>query len=139
MCAFSQTQLQQQSLLYPVAVTGVLAQYSTATPRAATYQIMPRTAGDLSFAAGLQLAWSVSPVIINENGSGFDSSVTYLTVSRVGSSAGAAAVQLSINPAGRMLNGGSALPQTINFVAGETSKVLALTPVDDSVYTGIRW
>jgi hypothetical protein len=35
-----------------------------------------------------------------------------------------------------MLNNGSALPQTINFAAGETSKVLALTPVDDSVYTG---
>jgi hypothetical protein len=35
-----------------------------------------------------------------------------------------------------MLNNGSALPQTINFAAGEISKVLALTPVDDSVYTG---
>jgi hypothetical protein len=35
-----------------------------------------------------------------------------------------------------MLNAGSALPQTINFAAGEVSKVLSLTPVDDSVYTG---
>jgi hypothetical protein len=121
---------------YPVSVTGILAQYSSATPRAATYQIMPRTAEDLSFAPGLKLAWSVSPVLINENGNGFDSSITYLTVSRVGSSTGGAAVDISISPVGRMLNNGSALPQTINFAAGETSKVLALTPVDDSVYTG---
>jgi hypothetical protein len=35
-----------------------------------------------------------------------------------------------------MLNNGSALPQTINFAAGEVSKVLSLTPVDNSVYTG---
>jgi hypothetical protein len=35
-----------------------------------------------------------------------------------------------------MLNVGSALPQTINFAAGETSKQLVLTPVNDSVYTG---
>jgi hypothetical protein len=35
-----------------------------------------------------------------------------------------------------MLNNGSALPQTINFADGEISKVLSLTPVDDSVYTG---
>jgi hypothetical protein len=121
---------------YPVSVTGILAQFSSATPRAATYQIMPRTAEDLSFAPGLKLAWSVSPVLINENGNGFDSSITYLTVSRVGSSTGTAAVDISISPAGRMLNNGSVLPQTINFAAGETSKVLALTPVDDSVYTG---
>jgi hypothetical protein len=116
---------------YPVGVTGILAQFKTA------YQIMPRTAADLSFAPGLKLTWSVvSPVIINENGSGLDTDVTYLTVSRVGSSTGAAAVELSISPAGRMLNAGSALPQTINFAAGETSKVLTLTPVNDSVYTG---
>jgi hypothetical protein len=121
---------------YPVSVTGILAQFSSVTPRAATYQIMPRTAEDLSFAPGLKLAWSVSPVLINENGNGFDSSITYLTVSRVGSSTGGAAVDISISPVGRMLNNGSALPQTINFAAGETSKVLALTPVDDSVYTG---
>jgi hypothetical protein len=121
---------------YPVSVTGILAQFSSVTPRAATYQIMPRTAEDLSFAPGLKLAWSVSPVLINENGNGFDSSITFLTVSRVGSSAGTAVVDISISPTGRMLNNGSALPQTINFAAGETSKVLALTPVDDSVYTG---
>jgi hypothetical protein len=35
-----------------------------------------------------------------------------------------------------MLNVGLALPQTINFAAGEISKVLTLTPVNDSVYTG---
>jgi hypothetical protein len=121
---------------YPVTITGILAQFSSATPRAATYQIMPRTAEDLSFAPGLKLTWSVSPVVMLENGSGFDPSVTYLTLSRVGSSTGAAAVELSISPAGRMLNSGSALPQTVNFADGESSKVLALTPVDDSVYTG---
>ena len=120
---------------YPVSVTGILAQFSSATPRAATYQIMPRTAEDLSFAPGLKLAWS-TPAVILENGAGFDPSITFLTVSRVGSSAGTASVQLSVNPAGRMLNAGSALPQTINFAAGEVSKVLSLTPVDDSVYTG---
>jgi len=121
---------------YPVSVTGILAQYSSVTPRAATYQIMPRTAADLSFAPGLKLAWSVSPVVINENGNGFDPSVTYLTLSRVGSSTGTAEVQLSISPAGRMLNSGSALPQTISFADGETSKQLVLTPVNDTVFTG---
>jgi hypothetical protein len=115
---------------YPVGVTGILAQFKTA------YQIMPRTAADLSFAPGLKLTWSVSPVMINENGSGLNTDVTYLTLSRVGSSTGAAAVELSISPAGRMLNAGLALPQTINFAAGDTSKVLTLTPVNDSVYTG---
>jgi len=120
---------------YPVSVTGILAQFSSATPRAATYQIMPRTAGDLSFAPGLKLAWS-TPAVILENGAGFDPSITFLTVSRVGSSTGAAAVDISISPAGRMFNNGSALPQTISFAAGEISKVLSLTPVDDSVYTG---
>jgi len=120
---------------YPVSVTGILAQFSSATPRAATYQIMPRTAGDLSFAPGLKLAWS-TPAVILENGAGFDPSITFLTVSRVGNSTGAAAVDISISPAGRMFNNGSALPQTISFAAGETSKVLSLTPVDDSVYTG---
>ena len=114
---------------YPVGVTGILAQFKTA------YQIMPRTAADLSFAPGLKLAWSVPPVIL-ENGAGFDPSITFLTVSRVGSSAGTAVVDISISPTGRMLNNGSALPQTINFAAGEVSKVLSLTPVDDSVYTG---
>jgi len=121
---------------YPVTITGILAQFSSATPRAATYQIMPRTAGDLSFAPGLKLVWSVAPAVILENGAGFDPSIIFLTVSRVGSSAGTAAVELSISPAGRMINNGSALPQTINFAAGETSKVLSLTPVDDSAYTG---
>ena len=121
---------------YPVTITGILAQFSSATPRAATYQIMPRAAGDLSFAPGLKLVWSVAPAVILENGAGFDPSIIFLTVSRVGSSAGTAAVELSISPAGRMINNGSALPQTINFAAGETSKVLSLTPVDDSVYTG---
>ena len=121
---------------YPVAITGILAQFSSATPRAATYQIMPRTAGDLSFAPGLKLAWSVSPVVILENGDGFAPSIIFLTVSRIGSSAGTTAVDISISPTGRMLNNGSALPQTINFAAGETSKVLSLTPVDDLVYTG---
>jgi len=121
---------------YPVTITGILAQFSSTTPKALTYQIMPRTAADLSFAPGLKLTWSVSPVVINETGSGLETDVTYLTVSRVGSSTGAAAVELSISPAGRMLNAGLALPQTINFAAGETSKVLTLTPVNDSVYTG---
>jgi hypothetical protein len=121
---------------YPATITGILGQYDTSLPRNSGYQIMPRTLADLSFAPGLKLAWSVSPVLINENGNGFDSSITYLTVSRVGSSTGGAAVDISISPVGRMLNNGSALPQTINFAAGETSKVLALTPVDDSVYTG---
>ncbi|NCZ52809.1 MAG: hypothetical protein EBY81_02770, partial [Verrucomicrobia bacterium] len=121
---------------YPVTITGILAQFSSATPRALTYQIMPRTPADLSFAPGLKLTWSVSPVIINENGTGLDTDVTYLTLSRVGSSTEAAAVELSISPTGRMLNAGSALPQTINFAAGETSKQLVLTPVNDAVYTG---
>jgi hypothetical protein len=121
---------------YPVTITGILAQFSSATPKALTYQIMPRTAEDLSFAPGLKLTWSESPVVILESGAGFDPSIVFLKVSRVGSSTGAAAVELSISPAGRMLNAGSALPQTINFAAGETSKDLALTPVDDSVYTG---
>jgi len=120
---------------YPVTITGILGQYDASLPRNSGYQIMPRTMEDLSFAPGLKLAWS-TPAVILENGAGFDPSVTYLTLSRVGSSAGTAAVQLSISPAGRMLNGGSALPQTINFAAGEVSKVLSLTPVDDSVYTG---
>jgi len=122
--------------VYPVTITGILAQFSSATPRAATYQIMPRTAEDLSFAPGLKLVWSVASPVILENGAGFDPSIIFLTVSRVGSSAGTAAVDISISPTGRMLNNGSALPQTINFAAGETSKVLSLTPVDDSVYTG---
>ena len=122
--------------VYPVTITGILAQFSSATPRALTYQIMPRTGSDLSFVPGLKLAWSVAPAVILENGAGFDPSSIFLTVSRVGSSAGTAAVELSISPAGRMINDGSALPQTINFAAGETSKVLSLTPVDDSVYTG---
>ena len=122
--------------VYPVTITGILAQFSSATPRALTYQIMPRTAGDLSFAPGLKLTWSVPSVFIDENDLSFNTDVTYLTLSRVGSSTGAAAVELSISPAGRMLNAGSALPQTINFAAGETSKVLTLTPVNDSVYTG---
>jgi len=121
---------------YPVSITGILAQFSSATPRAATYQIMPRTAEDLSFAPGLKLTWSVSPVVMLENGSGFDPSVTYLTLSRVGSSTGAVAVPLSAVPYGRIVNNGLALPQTVNFADGESSKVLALTPVDDSVYTG---
>ncbi|NBS85055.1 MAG: hypothetical protein EBS59_10280, partial [Verrucomicrobia bacterium] len=121
---------------YPVTITGILAQFSSATPRAATYQIMPRTAEDLSFAPGLKLSWSVTPVVILENGSGFDPSVTYLTLSRVGSSTGAVAVPLSAVPYGRIVNNGLALPQTVNFADGESSKVLALTPVDDSVYTG---
>ncbi|NCA17326.1 MAG: hypothetical protein EBS90_09835 [Betaproteobacteria bacterium] len=123
---------------YPVTVTGVLGQYTSAVPRSAGYQLMPRTMDDLSFAPGLRLAWSVSPVVILENGAGFDTSITYLTLSRVGSSTGTAEVQLSISPAGQMLNGGQALPQTITFADGEASKVLALTPVDDSVYTGDR-
>jgi Domain of unknown function (DUF5011) len=121
---------------YPVTITGILAQFSSATPRALTYQIMPRTAADLSFAPGLKLAWSVSPVIIDENDPNLDTDTTYLTLSRVGSSTGAAAVELSISPAGRMLNAGLALPQTVNFAAGETSKKLVLTPVNDTVYTG---
>jgi len=97
---------------------------------------MPRTPEDLSFVPQLKLAWSVSPVVILENGDGFAPSIIFLTVSRIGSSAGTTAVDISISPTGRMLNNGSALPQTINFAAGETSKVLSLTPVDDLVYTG---
>ena len=122
--------------VYPVTVTGVLGQYDTTNPRNSGYQIMPRTAGDLSFAPGLKLVWSVAPAVILENGAGFDPSIIFLTVSRVGSSAGTAAVDVSISPTGRMLNNGSALPQTINFADGEISKVLSLTPVDDSVYMG---
>jgi hypothetical protein len=120
---------------YPATITGILGQYDTSLPRTSGYQIMPRTPEDLSFVPQLKFAWSVPPVIL-ENGAGFDPSITFLTVSRVGSSAGTAAVELSISPAGRMINNGSALPQTINFAAGEISKVLSLTPVDDSVYTG---
>jgi len=121
---------------YPVTITGILAQFSSATPKALTYQIMPRTPADLSFAPGLKLTWSVSSVFIDEFETNLNTDVTYLTLSRVGSSTGAAAVELSISPAGRMLNAGLALPQTINFAAGETSKKLVLTPVNDTVYTG---
>ena len=121
---------------YPVTITGILAQFSSATPKALTYQMMPRTPADLSFAPGLKLTWSVSSVFIDEFETNLNTDVTYLTVSRVGSSTGAAAVELSISPAGRMLNAGLALPQTINFAAGETSKKLVLTPVNDTVYTG---
>jgi hypothetical protein len=121
---------------YPATITGILGQYDISGARSSGYQIMPRTPEDLSFVPQLKLAWSVSPVVMLENGEGFDPSIIFLTVSRVGSSSGTAAVELSISPAGRMLNAGSALPQTINFADGETSKVLSLTPVDDSVYRG---
>jgi len=121
---------------YPVTITGILGQYDTSLPRTSGYQIMPRTPEDLSFVPQLKFAWSVPSVVILENGAGFNPSITFLTVSRVGSSVGTAAVELSISPAGRMINNGSALPQTINFADGEISKVLSLTPVDDSVYTG---
>jgi hypothetical protein len=120
---------------YPATITGILGQYDTSLPRTSGYQIMPRTPDDLSFVPQLKFVWSVPPVIL-ENGAGFDPSITFLTVSRVGSSAGTAVVDISISPTGRMLNNGSALPQTINFADGEISKVLSLTPVDDSVYTG---
>ena len=121
---------------YPATITGILGQYDTSLPRSSGYQIMPRTPEDLSFVPQLKFAWSVPSVVILENGDGFDPSIIFLTVSRIGSSAGTTAVDISISPTGRMLNNGSALPQTINFAAGETSKVLSLTPVDDSVYTG---
>jgi len=121
---------------YPATITGILGQYDISGARSSGYQIMPRTPEDLSFVPQLKLAWSVSPVVMLENGEGFAPSIIFLTVSRIGSSAGTTAVDISISPTGRMLNNGSALPQTINFAAGETSKVLSLTPVDDLVYTG---
>lgn len=120
---------------YPVTVTGILGQIDGSVPHDTGYNVMPRTMADLSFDPTLRLSW-IAPAPINENSSGFDPLTTYVILSRIGSSSGVATVNLSISPAGRMLNSGLPLPQTITFADGETSKQLALTPVDDSIYTG---
>ncbi len=121
---------------YPVTVTGVLGQFDTANPRDTGYQLMPRTMADLSFPPTLRLAWT-GPTMINEDGSGYDPTLGFLTLTRLGTdTSGTLEVTLDVTPAGRVALGGSVLPQTVNFAAGEATKTLEVAPVNDSVYTG---
>jgi len=75
--------------------------------------------------------------MINEDGSGYDPTLGFLTLTRLGTdTSGTLEVTLDVTPAGRVALGGSVLPQTVNFAAGEATKTLEVAPVNDSVYTG---
>jgi hypothetical protein len=121
---------------YPVTVTGVLGQFDTANPRDTGYQLMPRTMADLSFPPSLRLAWS-GPNVINEDGNGYDPTLGFLTLTRLGADTSVAlSVSLSGSPTGRLALGAAVLPQTVTFASGEATKTLEISPVNDSVPTG---
>lgn len=119
---------------FPVTVTGVLGQYDTSNPRDTGYQIMPRRMSDMTFPPTLRLTWSINSATIDirEDGAGFDPSVTYLTLERIGNSVGAVQVELAATPSGRISNNGQPLPQFVSLADGEASKVLAIAPINNS-------
>ena len=119
---------------FPVTVTGILGQFDTSNPRDTGYQIMPRRMSDLSFPPTLRLTWSVNSATIDvrEDGVGFDPSVTYLTLERIGNSSGAVDAELTASPSGRVSNNGLALPQTVSLADGEASKILGIAPINNS-------
>lgn len=119
---------------FPVTVTGILGQYDTANPRDTGYQIMPRRMSDLNFPPTLRLTWSINSTTIDvrEDGVGFDPSVTYLTLERIGNTSGAIGVELTASPSGRISNNGLALPQTVSLADGEASKILGIAPINNS-------
>jgi hypothetical protein len=119
---------------FPVTVTGILSQFDTSNPRDTGYQIMPRRMSDMTFPPTLRLTWSINSATIDirEDGAGFDPSVTYLTLERIGNSVGAVQVELTATPSGRISNNGQPLPQVISLADGEVSKILGITPVNNS-------
>ena len=116
---------------YPVTITGILQQNSSATPRALTYQIMPRTAGDLSFAPGLRLSFaegylyeSTTPPLGGTPVSGV------LTVSRTGGdTSGALVVALSASPTGLLQ-----FPASVTILAGQESASVTVEAIDNSAF-----
>jgi hypothetical protein len=119
---------------FPVTVVGILGQFDTSNPRDTGYQIMPRRMADLSFPPTLRLTWSINSATIDvrEDGSGFDPSVTFLTLERIGNTSGAVDVALTASPSGRISNNGQVLPQTISLADGEASRVLGIAPINNS-------
>jgi hypothetical protein len=115
---------------YPVTITGILAQFSSATPRALTYQIMPRTAADLIFAPALTI--SSSQAVYLESDGPFAGT---LTIGRRGSAVGTLSVTISASVIGRVTIQDSADLVTIEFADGEVSKTVDLGIVDDSIFS----
>ena len=115
--------------VYPVTITGILQQNSSATPRALTYQIMPRTAGDLSFAPGLRLSFAVGALYESTNGGTIPMSGA-LTVSRTGAdTSGALVVALSASPTGLLQ-----FPASVTIPAGQESASVTVGAIDNSAF-----
>ena len=116
---------------YPVTITGILQQNSSATPRALTYQIMPRTAEDLSFAPGLRLTFAEAALYESTNpplGGAIVSGA--LTVSRTGADTSAAlVVALSASPTGLLQ-----FPASVTIPAGQESAIVTVEAIDNSAF-----
>ena len=116
---------------YPVTITGILQQNSSATPRTLTYQIMPRTAEDLSFAPGLRLAFAEAALYESTNpplGGAIVSGA--LTVSRTGADTSAAlVVALSASPTGLLQ-----FPASVTIPAGQESAIVTVEAIDNSAF-----
>lgn len=114
---------------YPVTITGILQQNSSATPRALTYQIMPRTAEDLSFAPGLRLTFAEAYLFESTNpplGGAIVSGA--LTVSRTGADTSAAlVVALSASPTGLLQ-----FPASVTIPAGQESVSVTVEAIDNA-------
>jgi hypothetical protein len=115
--------------VYPVTITGILQQNSSATPRALTYQIMPRTAGDLSFAPGLRLAFAEAYLFESTNPPQGGTIVSgALTVSRTGADTSAAlVVALSASPTGLLQ-----FPASVTIPVGQETATVTVEAIDNS-------
>ena len=113
---------------YPATITGILGQFDSNSPRDSGYQIMPRTAKDLSFAPELTISSSQA-----DYGESDGPWAGTLTIGRRGSAVGTLSVTISASVIGRVTIQDSADPVTIEFADGQVSKTVDLGIVDDSI------